>query len=85
MKIQYVSDLHLEFHANSHYLHQHPLGVVADVLVMAGDIHVLGRKETTRHEFFDWCADHYEQTLIVPGNHEFYGGLPIDECIDDWE
>lgn len=85
MKIQYVSDLHLEFQANSHHLRQHPLLVAGDVLVMAGDIHVLGTSEATRHDFFSWCADHYEQTLIVPGNHEFYGGLPIDECIDDWE
>ncbi len=37
MKIQFVSDLHLEFPENRAYLVGHPLDVTGDILLVAGD------------------------------------------------
>lgn len=37
MKIQFVSDLHLEFNENRVWLENHPLEVTGDILLIAGD------------------------------------------------
>jgi len=72
MRIQYASDLHLEFSANSAYLSEHPLDVAGDILVLAGDIAYLGDDSYNCHPFWDWASENYDQVLVVSGNHEFY-------------
>ena len=37
MKIQYMSDLHLEFNENLHYIKANPFHQKGDILVLAGD------------------------------------------------
>jgi len=61
MKIHILNDLHLEFDEFS------PPETDADVVVLAGDIHV-------GLAALPWVATHFpkQQIVYVPGNHEFY-------------
>jgi len=71
MKIQYASDLHLEFADNWRYLKENPLQVTGDILVLAGDIGYLG-DNYSKHPFWDWASANYQQVIACMGNHEFY-------------
>lgn len=71
MKIQYASDLHLEFADNWRYLKANPLEVSGDILVLAGDIGYLGDANYSMHPFWDWASDNYKQVIACMGNHEF--------------
>lgn len=73
MKIQYASDLHLEFAENNQYIQEHSLKPAGDILVLAGDMGLLGQRSYKRNTFWDWAADNSQKTYVVPGNHEFYG------------
>lgn len=72
MKIQYMSDLHLEFHENVHWLKEHPIPVTGDILVLAGDTFYLGDDSMMRHPFWDWTSENFHQVIVCLGNHEFY-------------
>lgn len=85
MRIQYASDLHLEFRENTEFLSLHPLKVRGDILILAGDTHVFKGQSWKNHSFFDWCAENYTQTYIIPGNHEYYGRVELSEHFDDYE
>jgi len=66
MKIQVMSDLHLEFGA-----FEIPR-TDADVIVLAGDIHV-GIKA------IDWIKNQTKPVIYVLGNHEYYYGQSFPE------
>ena len=71
MRIQYCSDLHLEFDKNSGYLTKNPLQPSGDVLILAGDIIPL-HDEYFNNPFFSFISDNFKKVFWVPGNHEFY-------------
>ena len=62
MRILILSDLHLEFGQ------WNPPSVAADVVVLAGDI-------WKRDQGIWWAKEHFapETTVILAGNHEYYG------------
>lgn len=83
MKIQLMSDLHLE--VNSDFV---PVAAPeADLLILAGDVGAVAESPLARHGAADWCLTRFSPrrghwpvpVLYVPGNHE-YDGLDFDDC-----
>ena len=84
MKIQYVSDIHLEFSENLNFIKSEPFEVTGDILVVAGDTTYLKDPLLARLPFFEWAAKNYREVLLVPGNHEFYGNGDVLANGDSW-
>lgn len=79
MKIQYCSDLHMEFHENMSFIKSLPLEPVSDVLVIAGDVggHV---DSTIPHlRLWKWASENYLQVLMIAGNHDINGVSSANE------
>lgn len=74
-RIQYVSDLHLEFLEKGVF----PQMVVpnARYLALAGDI---GQPSSrVFHSFLDYASRHWDHVFYVPGNHEYYANMPSNK------
>ncbi|MGM9869984.1 MAG: metallophosphoesterase [Sodaliphilus sp.] len=84
MKLQYASDMHLEFPDNTQWWQENPLAVEGDILVLSGDMLIFGNELMENHPFFDWCSNHYRHTFLVPGNHEYYNGVDITTTLHDF-
>lgn len=72
MKIQYISDLHLESHNNRMFFEKYPIQPCADYLVLAGDIIPLNQIDQINF-FLDHISQVFTKVFWIPGNHEFYG------------
>ena len=70
-KIQYCSDLHLEFQENKKFLKQFPLEPIGEILLLAGDILPFALHKQPC-EFIEFFADNFEAVYWIPGNHEYY-------------
>lgn len=71
MKIQLMSDMHLEFGP----IDVNTLKTDADVLILAGDIVVAAHVNRGVYDyFFDWALANYDHVLMICGNHEHYAG-----------
>jgi len=84
MKIQYASDLHLEFKENVDWFLENPIIPTGDILVLAGDIAYFSTDMYSNHPFWNWCSCNFRQTIVVPGNHELYRGFDINDLCEGW-
>lgn len=82
MNFQYLSDLHLEFPANNNWVKKN-IKPQAEYLLIAGDTGYLTDKrdnsiyEDYCDDFLKFCHDSWKQTILIPGNHEYYGKFPF--------
>ena len=85
MRIQYMSDLHMEFAENSRYIKHNEFPVTGEVLVLAGDTFYLNNTVAPLSKFWKWASANYRQVLIVPGNHEYYQFCDVMERGLQWK
>jgi len=77
MKIQYLSDMHLELSNNSRYFKDNYPEVTGDILVIAGDTMYIN--QLVLNKFWEHCHINYKYTILVPGNHEYYNYTDVSE------
>ena len=72
MKVQYFSDIHLEFYKTNPF----SFSVEAPILCLAGDIGNPLESPDIYQEFFSSISPLYEKIFVIAGNHEFYTKKP---------
>jgi hypothetical protein len=72
MKIQYISDLHFEYHDEKDIEYSSFVSNEenATILILAGDIGHSGSSVVKK--FLSYVSKNWEYILYVPGNHEYY-------------
>lgn len=85
MRIQFVSDLHLEFKENLAYVQSIPFEVTGEILILAGDTFYLKDSTMPNIKFWKWASQNYQQVMLVPGNHEFYNNGDVSVRGDSWQ
>lgn len=79
MRIQVVSDIHLEEKTKIP-----KIVPLSDTLFLAGDIGVLGNN--LYESFIDYCSRNWDIVFYVLGNHELYSNTKsIDELVRDYK
>ena len=73
VRIQYVSDLHLEFPQNRQWIAKYPLEVTGDILIVAGDTAYLDLPDSksdtySAYQFWDWASKNYSQVIVCFGS-----------------
>jgi len=84
MRIQFISDLHLEFLDNEKYIRKVMTPVECDFMVIGGDLHLLTVYKKINW-FLDWLSSKYKQVFIVPGNHEYYCSFDMADSAQSYE
>ena len=70
MKIQYCSDLHLEFTENKNFLDKNSIQPMGEIFLLAADS--IPFAFLNEHDyFFDFVSDNFETVYWLPGNHEY--------------
>jgi predicted phosphodiesterase len=81
MRIQVLSDLHLEFDDDRGEAFANSVPVRGDVLVLAGDIFPLCASEQVGR-ILGWLCARFPEVVYVTGNHEYYRSRPAEA--DRW-
>jgi 3',5'-cyclic AMP phosphodiesterase CpdA len=71
VKIQLISDLHLEFTQNI------PITPIGDILVLAGDIATVNSIDSY-DLFISECSKLYRHIVVVMGNHEYWSSKGME-------
>lgn len=86
LRVQILSDLHLEFDDDDGKFFVQNLPVEGDVLILAGDVLSLRQPEKAL-QTFRWFCERFKHVVFVPGNHEYYKVSPetaetlLQECV----
>jgi predicted phosphodiesterase len=83
MRIGFVSDLHLERlnRLSIDLFQRRILKTDADVIVIGGDTYT-AKTQYLAEEFFEPIKEKFK-TIIVKGNHDYYGGVWEDDFFED--